>query len=256
MMKMLMKRGMRIMWLTSEEQQIINSFWEKAGGLEPFPRSLERAIAFAVPVAVIKMPHLALSGIETWLKRRQIEYSFNCNSRFVRGCLVCYGGKGFIFCDGTDPVDEIRFTIAHEIAHFLIDYWYPRQKVSKKFGVGILEVFDGTRKPTVTERLYSVFESTRIGVVTNLMDRQDASEVTWAMEDQADKIGFELLSPAIDVLKTMDFSKTLYSQRFEILSQRLVGFYGLPVHAAKIYAGGLLRSIGKGSTWTESLQMR
>ena len=244
------------MWLTSEEQQIVDSFWQMAGEIEPFPRSLERAISLALPVAIIKLPHLALGSIETWLSLRQIDYSFNCSSRFVRGCLICFGGKGFIFCDGSDPLDEIRLTLAHETGHFLADYWHPRQKVINKFGTGILEVFDGVREPTVTERLYSIFESTSIGIITNLMDRQDAKDTTWTAEDKADKIGFELLAPASDVLKTMDFSMTTYSQRLEVLWKKLAGEYHLPIYAAKTYAGVLLRTIGKGPSWAETLRMR
>lgn len=243
------------MWLTSEEQQIADSFWSMASEIGPFPGSLECAIALALPVVVIKLPHLALGSIETWLRDRQLEYSFNCTSRFVRGCLICYGGKGFIFCDGTDPFDEIRLTLAHEVGHFLVDYWYPRQKALNKFGASILEVFDGAREPTITERIHAVIESTKIGVVTNLMDRQDAGEVTWAVEDKADKIAFELLAPANDVLKTLDFSATKYSQRFQSLSERLVNLYGLPIHAARAYSSALLRSIGKGPSWAEALRM-
>src|SRR5687768_16658879 len=115
-MRMPMELEKRAMWLTSEEQQIADSFWRMALEIESFPRSLERAIALALPVVVIKLPHLALVSIETWLNHRQIDYSFNCKSRFVRGCLICYGGKGFIFCDGTDPSDEIRLTLAHEVS--------------------------------------------------------------------------------------------------------------------------------------------
>jgi hypothetical protein len=243
------------MWLTSEEQQLADSFWNMATEIEPFPRSMERAIALALPVVVIKLPHLALGSIETWLSNRQIEYSFNCKSRFIRGCLICYGGKGFIFCDGTDPSDEIRLTLAHEVGHFLVDYWYPRQKALNKFGASILEVFDGTRDPTITERIHAVFESTKIGVVTNLLDRHEAGDVTWAVENKADKIAFELLAPANEVLKTLDFSETTYSQRFQSLSERLLNHFGLPVHAARIYSSALLRSIGKGPSWAETLRM-
>src|SRR5689334_12264546 len=95
LMRTPMKPEKRAMWLTNEEQQVANSFWKMATEIEPFPRSLERAIALALPVAVIKLPRLALGSIETWMRHRQIEYSFNCTSRFVRGCLICYAGKGF-----------------------------------------------------------------------------------------------------------------------------------------------------------------
>jgi len=242
------------MWLTGEEQQIIDIFWDLAGEVEPFPRSLERTIAMALPIAVIKMPRLALGSIETWLRSRQIPYSFNCESRFVRGCLVSYGGKGFIFCDGADPYDEIHFTLAHEVGHFLADYWYPRQKAVSKFGVGILDVFDGIREPTITERVHSIFESTRIGIISNLMDRNDASDLVWTVEDKADKIGFGLLAPPQDVLKGVNFSQSQFLKRQEFLSGRLVHSFGLPAFAAKAYSNILLRYIGKGPSWAETLR--
>ena len=243
------------MWLTNEEQQIIDSFWEMAGEVEPFPRYLERSIAMALPIAIVKLPHLALGSIETWLKLRKISYSFNCESRFVRGCLVSYGGKGFIFCDGTDPTDEIRFTLAHEVGHFLADYWYPRQKAVSRFGGTILQVFDGIREPTVTERIHSVFESTNLGFVSNLMDRQDANETTWAIEDKADKIGFGLLAPPNNVLRGLDFSRLIFSQRLKLLSEKLITHFGMPDLAARTYANVLLRSIGKGPSWSETLRV-
>lgn len=243
------------MWLTGEEQQIIDIFWDLAGEVEPFPRTLERAIALALPIAVVKMPRLALGSIETWLRSRQIPYSFNCESRFVRGCLISYGGKGFIFCDGTDPSDEIHFTLAHEVGHFLADYWYPRQKAVSKFGAGILDVFDGIREPTVTERIQSVFESTRIGVCSNLMNRDDANEFVWTVEDKADKIGFGLLAPPQDVLKGIKLSQSIFLQRQEHLSTRLIHSFGLPAFAAKTYSNILLRHIGKGPSWAETLRV-
>lgn len=243
------------MWLSSEEELAVDYFWEIAGDIEPYPRSLEYSITMALPVAIIKLPHLALGNIENWFRSRHISYSFNCESRFVRGCLIAYGGKGFIFCDGTDSLNEIRFTLAHEVGHFLIDYWYPRQKAINKFGVEILEVFDGLREPTVAERIQSIFERTKIGTVSNLMDRQDASESIWAIEDQADRVGFALLAPPNEVLRNMDFSQNQFSERFKILSEKLTNVFGLPPVAASTYSNALLRHIGRGPTWSESLRL-
>ena len=84
------------MWLNSEEQQAVNSFWEWSGEAEPFPRSLERPIALALPVAVIKLPHLALGGIENWLRSRQIDYSFDCDSR-CDNCRRDCGGVRLLY---------------------------------------------------------------------------------------------------------------------------------------------------------------
>jgi len=243
------------MWLSSEEERAVDYFWEIAGDIEPYPRSLEHSITMALPIAIIKLHHLALGNIENWFRSRHISYSFNCESRFVRGCLIAYGGKGFIFCDGADPLNEIRFTLAHEVGHFLIDYWYPRQKAVNKFGVEILEVCDGLREPTVTERIHSILEKTNFGIMSNLMDRQDANESTWAIENQADRVGFAILAPPDEVLKNMDFSQIQFLERLKFLSEKLINVFGLPPVAASTYSNALLRHIGKGPTWSESLRI-
>ena len=242
------------MWLNNEEQQAVDSFWEWSGEIEPYPRSLERAIALALPVAVIKLPRLALGGIENWLRARQIDYSFDCDSRFVRGCLIAFGGKGLIFCDGSDPEDEIRFTLAHEIGHFLSDYWFPRQKAINKFGEKVLEVFDGLREPSVTERVQAIFTSTKIGLISDLIERGNADETTWSIENKADKIGLGLLAPPNIVLKTLDLSADRFPQRLESITKTLISKYGLPIFIAQTYGMELLNVVGKGRSWAESIR--
>src|SRR5712692_3347921 len=107
------------MWLDTVGQDAINLFWKLSGDIETYPRNLERSLAFALPVVLVKLPHLRLWDIERWLQARGVGYQFNCQSRAVCGCLVAFGGKGMIFVDGSDPDDERRFTLAHEIAHFM-----------------------------------------------------------------------------------------------------------------------------------------
>ncbi len=144
------------MWLDNAGQEIVNNFWRRCGETEEFPRRLERSISLAAPVCLVKLPRLKLAAVESWLARRGVSFQFNCGNRAVRGCLVAFGGDGFIFVDGSDPEDEQRFTLAHELAHFLTDYWLAREKALKKFGPAITEVFDGLRQPTVTERVHYI----------------------------------------------------------------------------------------------------
>ncbi len=243
------------MWLNVEEQQAVDLFWEWAGEVEPYPRSLERPIALALPVAVIKLPHLALGGIENWLRSRQIDYSFDCDSQFVRGCLIAYRGKGLVFCDGSDPEDEIRFTLAHEAGHFLSDYWFPRQKAMNKLGNEILDVFDGLREPSVTERVHALLGNIKIGIVSDLIERQNADQIVWSIENKADKIGFALLAPPDVVMRGFDLLNSDFSQRLKIITDRLVEQFSLPTYAAHFYANSLLRAIGKGPSWVESLKV-
>ena len=99
-------------WLSSAEREIVNLFWKRCGEIEPFPRALERSVALALPLALIKLPRLQLSRIEGWLQQRGITYQFNCHTRAVRGCLIAFGGAGTLFVDGSDPDDEVAETEA------------------------------------------------------------------------------------------------------------------------------------------------
>ena len=58
------------MWLDNASQDAIDLFWRQAGGVEPFPRKLERAVLLALPIAIIKLPRLHTNSIEKWLSNR------------------------------------------------------------------------------------------------------------------------------------------------------------------------------------------
>jgi hypothetical protein len=243
------------MWINNDSSDAISYFWECAGELEDFPRSLERPLAVALPVALVKLPKLTLHDIETWLRLRSIPFSFRCNSRAVRGCLVAFGGKGLIFLDGSDPIDEQRFSLAHEIAHFLIDYWKPRQKAISKLGNDISNVFDGHRSPTVNERLYAVLSSTNLGIYIDVMERGSKSEAEiWRVENQADKVALVLLAPPDIVLKISDLSSSKFDERLNSITRMLTMDFGLPKSISKLYGIELLNTVGKGRSWVEAIR--
>lgn len=248
------------MWLDSLSQEAVNLFWQRSGETEPFPRSLERSVALALPVALAKLPHLMLQGIERWLEQRGAAFSFNCRSRAVRGCLIAFGGQGLIFVDGADPDDERRFTIAHEVGHFIIDYWLVREEAILKFGEGIAEVFDGLRPPGVTERVHALLVGARLGVYTELMERDgeggSAQAKIWDVEDRADRVALALLAPPDEVLSRVDTSATTFEERQATMVSTLREFFGLPKAVAYPYANSLLVSIDRGPSWVESLRLK
>lgn len=235
--------------------QEVYLFWERCGKPEPFPRALKQAVQFAFPVTVIKLSKLHLDKIETWFARRNTKYRFGCASRAVRGCLIAYGGKGFIFIDDADSPDEQRFTLSHEIGHFLIDYWLPRQKAISKFGASITEVLDGLRKPSIEQRLHALLGSIHLGVYSELMTRADSVESSqseiWNAESCADRVAMALLAPPKDVIEKTDVSQAKYDARIQAITRTLTDKFGLPVSVAGLYGCELLTLIGKGRSWSE-----
>lgn len=237
------------MWLDTSGQDAVRLFWERCGELEPFPRSLERSIALALPVTVVKPSKLQLHKVEGWLQRRGVPFQFSCRNRVVRGCLIAFGGEGLIFIDGSDPDDERRFTLAHEIAHFLVDYWQPRERAMATLGYTITDVLDGLRLPTVGERVNALLVRTPIGVHTDLMERDtdnDFSANVWQIEGRADKVALALLAPPEDVLSRTELGAAKFEQRLFSTTSVLRSDFGLPFGIAESYGRSLLTAVNRG----------
>lgn len=243
------------MWLDNASQQAVDLFWSRCGVTEAFPRALDRAVQLALPIIIIKLPGLQLDKIETWFFQRNTRFQFGCASRMVRGCLVAYGGNGFIFIDGTDPPDEQRFTLAHEASHFLIEYWIPRQKAILKFGSGIIPVLDGLRKPSVEQRVHAFLGGVALGIYSKLMMRGDSFESSqseiWDAESRADRVAIALLAPPEAVIEKTNISGAKYEDRVQAITKVLISEFGLPQSVATPYGNELLNLIGKGRSWSE-----
>lgn len=245
------------MKLDGLEQEALGLFWDLCGEEEKFPRNLERPLALALPVALVKLPHLRLWDVERWLRRRGNSFCFECESRSVRGCLIAQAGQGLLFMDGSDPQDEQRFTIAHEIAHFLCNYWLPRRTIIEKFGPEITKALDGIRPFTVTERIQSLLIGTKVGPYQSLMERgSTTNEDIWKAENSADRLALALLAPPQAVFPQLSFLSEPYPVRLQQTIDVLHLSFGLPVSISASYANSLLSAIRKGPSWVESLGLR
>src|SRR5207237_10778233 len=110
----------------------------------------------------VKMPQLNTKVIGRWLERRRIVIPLPLDQRDLLGSLIAYCGYGIIFVCGSDDPEEQRLTVAHEAAHFLVDYLHPRQQVIQALGEHMVEVLDGLRKATPSERGAAILSHLRL----------------------------------------------------------------------------------------------
>jgi hypothetical protein len=161
---------------------------------------LDHAVALALPLGIVQLPALRAASLRAWLARRGLSGLADVGDRPLRAGLVALAGHGLVFLDGTDPPDERRFSLAHEVAHFLADYWWPRQRAARQLGPACLEVLDGLRRPTRAERIDAVLAGAALGTHVHLMERtpdgHPAGAALAEAERFADALALELLAPA------------------------------------------------------------
>jgi hypothetical protein len=210
-----------------------------------------------LPIALVKLPRLTVSSIEFWLENRGVGYSFNCADRGLRGCLLAWRARGIIFLDGTDPIDQIRFTIAHEVAHFL-DYVMSLEAAGRQCGDRIGEVIDGVRPPSVAERLSATLAGVDLGVYIKLMERdyltRDLAGDSIRLENRADAIALALLAPPREVLERLDQSVTGFAQMLANGEDILERTFGLPPAIARKYARKLIGRDGRRDSMAQALR--
>lgn len=228
--------------------EMAEAFWAASRAEEVFPRDIRRAVARSQPVAVVLLPELHVSAIETWLRRQGRSVSVGIHDRPLRACLVAQAGAGIIFVDGTDPEDEQRFSIAHEIAHFLLDYQEPRRAAVARYGAQILDVLDGHRPASDEERIAALLTGVKVQRHVHLMGRSEtlsrAEEISQA-ELLADALALELLAPWDLVCWQMQEAGIAQDRRD--ISRWLAIRFGLPEEHARRYAARLSPSTAPSS---------
>jgi hypothetical protein len=168
-----------------------------------FPLDVETAALF-LPVHVELVKGLTLSKISAWLQS-QLEWleESNLSDRQLRGCLVAHRGRGIIFLEEAESVAERRFTLAHELAHFIGHYLALREAATARLGSSIVPALDGDRLPTAAERLSGVLAKCPIGIFQDVLSRDGVEPTTVVadrMENEADAAAFLALAPPQDVV--------------------------------------------------------
>lgn len=213
-------------------------FWEMVGVPPPYPRCLIESATSALSLSVEELPNLDAGVVAHWLRSHGVGGFRSHADRPLHGCLVARDGSGMIFLNTDDPEAERRFSFAHELAHFLRDYWQPRCNAVVRFGEHIIDVLDGRRPPTPSERLAGLLRGCQLKMHVHLMDRDRGRVLATVAETErdADRLAFELLAPATEVMA----SGRLLRGEFEtVLRER----YGLSRRGASQYAALLVPEV-------------
>jgi hypothetical protein len=235
---------------TALVENTAQDFWMSAGGMPCYPCDIKMAIVLTLPLELYAVAELRVSHVREWSRRVHMLLHIGGHDRRLHGCLIADRGKGTLFYDTQDPDDEQHFTLAHELAHFLLDYQAPRQRAIRALGSSILPVLNGERLPTLEERLHAALSTVHLGTLSHFMERPDEGLPTNAIldiEDRADQLALELLAPALPLYELMRRVNVRdgFNTRLQFLHQYLLTTYGLPSAVATDYARYILHELGE-----------
>ncbi len=241
--------------------ELAQGFWDEAGG---FNSELETAIVMTMPIVPAPISQLTVYKVLDWVSQKGVQLAGleSVRNRPLRACLIARGApNNFIIWDDSDPAADQLFSLAHELAHFLLDYEQPRQEALQRLGPQVLEVFDNGRTPTIAERLHGLIAGVQVRPQHHFMERAAQGDIlsrqVLEIEDRADILALELLAPqekALLLVQAAIKGKSLYAQRLEAAETVLISQYKLAPNVARAYAGQLLIVVGGNQSFQEWLK--
>lgn len=230
-------KAMQPAWLN----EAVNLIWGDEGEGD-FPRDIELAVLWRLPLAIIEMQNLSGVNVRAWLHDRGVDLPVHSPPGSLRGAIVAFAGSGVLFLDSADDPRERRVTIAHEASHFAVDYWLPRVKLAAR-APQLLEIVDGLRQPNQNDHIDALIARIPLGVHTHLFERDsDGAALDPAIEvaeERATRTAWELLAPLAVVSRL-----TASEDEFSVV-RTLENKFGLPRETAREYSGHVRRSLAR-----------
>jgi hypothetical protein len=214
-------------------------------------RDVEAAVAWSAPLAVVALPALDEQRARAWLTERNVPLDGGAGTRPLRGLLLASRGAGIAFVDETLEHAERRFTVAHELGHFLFDYVEPRDRVLRE-APALIEVIDGWRPADRAERAEAILARVPLGLHTHLLERDTHGGAVYDVElaeDAASQLALELLSPwpeALDATRAAaaETAGLPFDERVQRAAEVLAARFALPAERAAVRAVSALRALG------------
>ena len=193
-------------------------FWADAGGWTgDLHAAIERA---GLLIRVDQLSELSIGSVRDYMRRLGHGFPEGIADRALRGCLLATEDRGWIFLDADDADDERRFSLAHELAHFLRHHLQQR-----RFTEGIAGRLRAALRGVPTVEYLHLIER-GCGFVP--------PEIREA-EEEADWLAVELLAPEEELLTRLSPK----AERAEVEAV-LCRAFGLPRSAASAHAARLI----------------
>ena len=213
-------------------------FWKRAGGRLDYPADIAYAATCALDVYVDEVAGLTPVSAAAHIGREGLCIPNEADERSLHGCVIVGRSGGVILVEKSDYEPEKRFTIAHEVSHYILEVKLRHERATDRMGREFADALYGLREPTPTERIDAWLNNTRSEAFAHFMDRAPGGRYgcsrTLEAECRADDLALEILAPRSELraaVSSMGFSESLKVAR-RIAEWR----FGLPEAIAELYA--------------------
>ena len=228
-------------------------FWRRAGGRKGFPADIGYAAMSALEVYVEEVEGLTTLTAASYAGGAGVRNAVGVSERGLRGCVVVGRQGAAILVERSDSEAEKRFTIAHEVAHYILEVKRHRERAADRLGPEFVDALYGLREATPAERIDAWLNNARSEAFAHFMDRAPGGGYgcsrTLNAECQADDLAVEILAPRSELaaaISSMGFSESLKVAR-EVADRR----FGLPKGIADQYADRVVRQSKGGPSSAE-----
>ena len=205
--------------MTADFRYWADWFWKLAGGRSQYPADIGYAASCALAVAVHAAPGLTIRAAVACLPRFGVSLPNQLPSadRPLCGYIAVGQAGAIILVDGDDSEDERRFTVAHEMSHYILEVHTHRVRAERMMDRNYLAVLYGSREPTNDERLDAWLKRVRTTPFAHLMDRAPdgghGCGQTLSAECDADALAVEILAPRSEMVGVVRANRHLPFRR-------------------------------------------
>lgn len=214
-------------------------FWKRAGGRFDYPADIAYAATCALDVYVDEVAGLTPVSAAAHIGREELCPLGGADERSLHGCVIVSRSGAAVLVEKCDDEAEKRFTIAHEVSHYIVEVKQRHERAADRMGRDFADTLYGLREPTLTELIDAWLNNTRSEAFAHFMDRTPGGGYgcsrTLEAECLADDLALEILAPRSEitaVISSMGLSESLKVAR-RVAERR----FGLPNDIADRYAG-------------------
>ncbi|MFT3883293.1 MAG: ImmA/IrrE family metallo-endopeptidase [Gemmatales bacterium] len=215
------------------------TFWEPIPERNSFPRDVERYLPIHYAASIESMQGLTTQRAYEWLSAKGFARSEPPNNRRLDGCIIAQKGHAVLFIDSALSVDERRMIVAHETAHFWIDYELPRRRMKLRYGERGLQLLDQESPAETVEVLMSTAMGAPIQAFYHYQFKEQKQETE--VEQRANTLACLLIAPRKEVIaraRTRHIAREDKLKWLELLHQA----FGVPENWARGYLPLLQRN--------------